>query len=588
MTKFFLFRNNLKNNIINQTSVIMIMAVLSIAILGVFYISNVSREMAVDYSSLIIDQTTKNLGQNFVTLQSLMNSVYNYEVIIDTLPYADTSSDYDQLVIGRRIGEVLRNILHFRRDIRSVSIYSLKNGYLYQYSKDTGYAFGIVGNDTNPLYEQLNDEHFSDRLISMKTGNNSYSVYQAIRGSDMRSPIAIIRIELDNSELRNLSDDINQIDRGTLIISDSVGEFVYEQIGVETIFTDDMLTLVSVIVSGGQGEIITLQSEKYLINTRYLEIVEWWLVYLIPLNTINRGQNLVISISIGVIILFLLLGGTVSMRLANKIAKHLRGLLMHLKKIEEGDFSPQPLNRPLIEEVGELAVGINSMCVKINELIESEYTSQILAKDAQLNALIAQLNPHFLYNVMENISGIGYLHGIPELGQITEYLSDLLRYSIDDEQMVVPIDLEITYIEKYIALQNIRFDNRIHFICEIPEHIRHYSILKFLLQPIVENSIIHGLWPKEESGSIQISADESGNSLLIIIEDDGIGIEPVAIDALNKQMRDSSITKNPGSHLGIYNVHKRIKLFYGTSYGIQFHRTADSGIQATLTIPIRR
>jgi len=577
--------NHLGSHLMRYSSAIMVAAVLSIAILTYAFIARVVTETTDNYSSLIVDQTTRNLNQNFVNLTSLMNSVYNYDVITDTLMSTGNLSDYDQLVLGRRLSEVLRNLLHFRKDIRSVTIHSLRNGFFYEYSRASGYLF-----QTDPMeyraiapVNRLREEEYNDSLVALRAEGGNYSVYKAIKGTNMRTTAAIICIELEGAVFTNLVEGMDRIGGSALIVLDSVGETVYERNErLRGLYDIGAVHAVGAPADQWSG-ILALNAKRYLYKVRGLDAADWQVIYLMPLSEINRGRTLVVSFAVLGIAVFLLLGSLLSVRLAGRVTKPLYELVLHLKRIEKGDFSPVDFNYPLIAEVGDMAAGINSMCSRIEALIESEYKSQILAKDAQLNNLIAQINPHFLYNVMENISGIGYLHSIPELGVIGENLTDLLRYSIDESHLLVSLHTEVESIRKYVVIQNIRFNNRIRLEIDISEAVSRLKTLKFLLQPIVENSILHGFWSIKQCGTVRIGAQVYGEDLEISVEDDGCGMPPALVDRLNAM---EEVPDGGGRHhVGVCNVHKRIKLFYGSAYGLRYESAEGVGTAVRIRIP---
>lgn len=182
---------------------------------------------------------------------------------------------------------------------------------------------------------------------------------------------------------------------------------------------------------------------------------------------------------------------------------------------------------------------------------------------AQLKTLSAQINPHFLFNTLNSITRMAYLEDAENTKEMTYCLSDLLRYNLKQTEEFPTIGSEIENIRRYLYIQDIRYNDRIRHHIDIPSQIHDCRIPSMLLQPIVENALIHGLEPKVEGGSISITAEVSENSIRILIKDTGVGINARKL----KDFLAHGSTSNPG--LGIKNSHQRLQRYFGSEYGIQ-------------------
>ncbi|MCX8129289.1 MAG: histidine kinase [Clostridia bacterium] len=235
----------------------------------------------------------------------------------------------------------------------------------------------------------------------------------------------------------------------------------------------------------------------------------------------------------------------------------------------------------------------------IQSLIHKVYSSRLEQKETQLKSLQSQINPHFLYNTLESIRGAALFHGIPGIAEMSRCLSSLFRYSISSD-LLVSVRSEIQNIEEYIAIQNFRHDNKFILSYNIPEKLYDHKILKLTLQPIVENSIKHGLELKLGKGRIKISILSLENTIRIEISDDGMGITPEKVRELNRTLSECQyseqnilsaqnsenghITSAKGTGIGAQNVNSRIKLYFGSQYGITY-KECQSGACVEIILP---
>jgi two-component system sensor histidine kinase YesM len=224
----------------------------------------------------------------------------------------------------------------------------------------------------------------------------------------------------------------------------------------------------------------------------------------------------------------------------------------------------------------------------IDYLINKIYTIKLRQKEAELNSLQNQINPHFLYNTLESIRGAALYHGIHDIAAMSKALSLLFRYSISD-RVLVTIKEELQHLENYMSIQNFRFENKFELVYSVSPELMNYKILKLTLQPLIENSIKHGLEMKLGKGVVKIEILGLDNTIKIQISDDGLGIPPKKVEELNRSLvydkyLSGSETDRTGTGIGVKNVNSRIKLYFGDQYGLKF-RDALVGTTVEITLP---
>lgn len=245
------------------------------------------------------------------------------------------------------------------------------------------------------------------------------------------------------------------------------------------------------------------------------------------------------------------------------------------------------------EEIHTLSKTFHSMMEEKERLTDelhqatiTIYEAQLQKKEAELEYLRSQINPHFLYNTLETIKNISLEHGLSDVADVTNSLSKLLRYNVKGD-FLVPLEQEICIVSAYLKIQNARFGNQIHVIYSILDETKKIKVMKFLLQPLVENSILHGFSSNGTQGTLFIGAHVENDVLLINIQDDGQGIDAHTLNTIHENLSIKSKSDNfSENHVGIYNVHYRIQLAYGDEYGLSIKSQQYEGTRITLRLPI--
>ncbi|MDD4851198.1 MAG: sensor histidine kinase, partial [Gemmiger sp.] len=218
------------------------------------------------------------------------------------------------------------------------------------------------------------------------------------------------------------------------------------------------------------------------------------------------------------------------------------------------------------------------------------YESELLAKQSELSHLRSQINPHFLYNTLETMVGIAYTNGQPEIAEIARSLSIIFKYSIKGDD-VVPLAIETKITRNYIHIQHYRFSDRFEALFHIDEDCLADMVPKLILQPLIENAIVHGIEQQQAFCQLTLSARHLDGCLVLTVEDDGAGIPADTLAELQEKLQVSvhaASRVGNTAHIGVVNVDSRIKLMYGEEYGIQMDSLLGKGTKVTLRLPIRK
>lgn len=320
------------------------------------------------------------------------------------------------------------------------------------------------------------------------------------------------------------------------------------------------------------NRILELDSKKYLINFVKSNTLGWYLVDYVPLEQtllpINKSRNFFyVAISL------LLVAGMVAAYLLYRhvqrpIAKLLQGVMLLKRGVYSARIDYKPNN-----EFDFLIRRFNEMAEEIQELIEKVYAEQLRSREATLKQLQAQINPHFLYNCLYFISNMAMLEDKQSVVAMANNLGDYYRYTTRVEKQLVSVREELQLITNYLTIQNLRME-RVCYEIDVPEAILAMTIPRLLLQPLVENAVIHGLERKAGKGLIRISGESHGNEHRIIIEDNGVGVTTAQLAEL-RQTLDEPMSEQMGC--GVWNVHQRLQHYFGPASGLELMTADDNG-----------
>jgi two-component system sensor histidine kinase YesM len=403
----------------------------------------------------------------------------------------------------------------------------------------------------------------------------------------------------DNLELKNLGSlvlhvnldkIVNQYAReavtreGELIIV-SEGNLIYpRQVSMKSLMNEGN----PVELASKGFRIVEQDGEKYFVSHIHSDYLGWTYYNTLPFQTIFYNIILMKNWMIAAFLIsfFLLVG--FGMTVARSVTRPIEGLISNMRGLQISDLekSELPTLSPLsqqMDEVGLLQRTYRMMIVRIQELIKENYTKQLIIKETEFRSLQAQINPHFLYNTLESINWISKMNGQKQVSQMVESLGYLLRSSISLKQDIITVEDELHLVQHYITIQKVRFEERLDFRLNVPETIRSQSIPKLTLQPLLENAVKYAVEVMLEPCVIQITGREEGESFLLIVEDNGPGIDEAYLEQILNGER-----KSRGTGIGLKNIDERIKLSFGDEFGIQVENRLDGGTLITIRIPITK
>lgn len=295
-------------------------------------------------------------------------------------------------------------------------------------------------------------------------------------------------------------------------------------------------------------------------------------------DTINMRTRLVlIGVVAGIALLVaLVLAGSV--RVTRKITTPLEALSRKAEDFGNGEFHSEPVPTD-IRELATLDRGFDDMAARINALMEKQMEDQKYLHRAELELLQAQINPHFLYNTLDSIAILAENHREEDVVDMVTSLSSFFRNSLSKGKDLITLETEKKQVTSYLEIQSVRYSDKLRYEIDIPEELLHIIVPKLILQPLVENALYHGIKNRRGMGTISIAAETDGKDLLLRVKDSGAGMSAEQLEALK-----AGIYEERHTGLGLLNVHKRIRLYCGEPYGLDFESSPGEGTTVTVRL----
>jgi two-component system, sensor histidine kinase YesM len=332
----------------------------------------------------------------------------------------------------------------------------------------------------------------------------------------------------------------------------------------------------------------------YHVSTTRIDGTNLYIISALDRNILTRDVNRTMVIFLLVSVAFFLLLAILMLFLSRSMVIPLQKLNDYIIRIK--NIAPVMQKKPLHLDGCEEVQNLNrSFCdllehqaqltQELHQTTVTLYETKLGKTQAEYNFLKSQINPHFLYNALESINAIAVEHGVIEISNAVGALGKLFRYNVKASE-TVPLWQELETAKAYLTVQKMRFADKLNVICSARESTLNIPVMKLLLQPLIENAVHHGIEPKNGIGTLYIGTRIEGDKLLVSIYDDGVGIPPKELEQLQQLLQNPPVsTTAPGEHVGIMNVACRIKLKYGTEYGLQIENDPEGGTRQILVLP---
>lgn len=579
--------NSIQSVIFAMVSMLLLGAVAIVTVISMNY----TRTSVFDNSSLYTQTIIQQMNQNIDSYIDYMENI-SYLVSSNEDVQAYLFGDEPDPESRVRILNQFKTILDSRSDILNLGIIG-ENG-------------RMLINDalrlTNPDFDIHTQEWYTNALNGSASSYLSSSHVQHIISGERPWVITLSRgIRNKSSEVGNQKEGVFFIDlnysaiselcnqsmvgnQGYAFILDAEGNIVYHP-QQQQLYNELQTENISLIMGTDQDTVLFGKgSGEKLYSISRSEKTGWTVVNCVRVEELlrksNKAQSLYVLVAMGLMIVALFFSRFIS----RSITQPIQQLCDSMERVQEGDFSVSDIVVESQNEIGSLTKSFNVMTHRIQELMEQNIREQEAKRKSELKALQSQINPHFLYNTLDSIIWMAEGKKNEEVVLMTASLARLLRQSISNEDEVVSIGQEVEYARGYLTIQKMRYKDKMEFQIEVDPSILHIPLIKLVLQPVIENAIYHGLKYKESKGLLLVKGFMKNDNAVLQVIDNGVGMDEETLAHIYERHK----VNYQSNGVGVYNVQKRLQLYYGNEYGITYESKKGEGTTATITIPGRQ
>lgn len=440
---------------------------------------------------------------------------------------------------------------------------------------------------------------FKQYYSTDKSDENLISISRQIRKDYFGEPLGVVNISIRESEIAQTLQDIKQYSTQKVMIINNNGEILSssdEELDKLAISNGDTFKQIfnnnrEYLISNRKGiKDVKVGNSNYIFLFATLNKNNWKLVSIVDKDEVLSTFYVMKRYTMFVSFLALILGAIFVVITSASIYRPISILKSAMQKAREGNLDVRIIEERR-DEFKQLYDSFNSMIETINNLINELYEKKLLATEAELKALQSNINPHFLYNIFETMIWMIELGNTDDLKKMVIALSKFYRLVLSEGRDIITVKEAAEQIENYITVQKIRYKDMLNVDIDIDPQIFNYKMLNMLLQPIVENSIVHGIQGKSGSGNIKIQGkaeNVEGKKLMVFtIEDDGIGIQKERLEEIKNSLENYNKSQDgKDGYYALKNINQRIKLHYGSEYGIDIKSVYGQGTRVVLAIPI--
>lgn len=546
------------------------LSIMPVAFSLIYFSLNISQQMkssAEDTADFYLSQAMKRTD---LTINALRNSTY-YMIsnrTVRDIMQADVAPD---AVTRRQIEDDLSRMLMYNSAwmqdcLTGVCIFKDDRRFLTMFRSS---IYSASTQRIRAVYEQLKDKNSITSLeVFPEYPSYAYCISDYI-DLDTMEPLGKILFEIDPQQLMQSEFLTSLYPSASILLVNGDGKVLY------TSFENTQQQ--SFAVGDTVSDLSSRSSKQFLVQN-FCPSGNISAYVLIPYDEILAPIRDILYFYSGYVILALLITLIAGLSFYHLLTRPLRRMIGSMNQMAAGDLSVR-MEDSSYQETESIIHAFNGMADRLEELFQEVYDKGRLLRDAEFKLLESQISPHFIFNVLETINMRCMVAGQPEISHMVTNLAQLLRSNIlYKNQQKVTYAQELRYVKYYLELQKERFGDQLIYEVSYEEDILQYYLPKLTIQPLVENSVTHGLENKRGGGSVRVWIWEESDAIHVQVVDDGIGFDTAAVP-LSDTGTDSH------NNIALSNIHRRIRLLYGKEYGLQIHSTPGKGTEALLTLP---
>ncbi len=546
------------------------------------------RQSAKKDTEALLSQVIRNVEYYLDDMEALGNVLNEHHsvlrMLLNTEPIESARADYYE--DAKSIRSFLTDLARLRSEIMSITIVGENGSYVgtqeLEYSTENIQAEDLdwyrlaMQNKGNPIF-------LPPHKITNYAGKTQY-VISLVKSLSLgsASPIGAMSINLTLDTLGKICSDVRLSGSGYIYIVDVNGNYIYypnpsylENPGDDSKNIDGPIT--RRVLAGESGFV---DGERFVVSDS-IASAGYYVVGVVPYDSIVGAANSLRTIEILIGLLFAItIALVVGLLLTRYVFHPLNVLKGVMDKARGGNMNVTAPEMPN-NEIGEVGMGFNAMLQRIRMLLSSNIQKEKEKRKAELDALQAQINPHFLYNTLDSI--VWMAHYQPDIAaSMADSLAKLFRLMLGGGEDFVPLSQEIEHVSEYLSIQKLRYSTKFSYQIEVESGTENILVPKLILQPLVENAIYHGIKPARKSCALLVKAIRDGNELTLFVGDNGVGMDENKAASILSGIDTSE--KHMGG-IGIKNINERIVLNYGEEYGISYYCMEQIGTLAVITLP---
>lgn len=557
-------------------------------------------------STNIVDQKISDSILNSITQVNLniRNMMRDVEILSDFYCYntdlKKAIEEEDLFKANEKVNDIFRNVNVTYKEVNNYTTILAWDGRAFiNWMSD--------GKDYYRLKQYIESQDWYENIISQKNKivwipthknidqytSDSYVLTAGRVMSDIYKNYGLILISIPETDLWKILKSFRPVGNSEIYVIDQNGRNISHCDANKRMVVGENQPYIQNILQGEEEEgaiVASVHGEKRLVVFQKVPKTQWTTIATLPLAELNEESHSIRNAIIVSSILSLIAAFFLAYLISRGIVKPIRQMEEQMRRVEQGDFDAY-VDVTTSDEIGRIGEKFNVMVAKIKDLMDRVVTeekkqSQLLIKqrEAELELLRAQINPHFLFNTLNSIKCMALINQANHIAEMISALGRLLENSIQRGKDMITLEEEIENLKNYVLLQQMRYGNKLRILYDMDPELLTLEVPRLILQPIVENAIIHGLEKKTNGGQIQVYGRRKEEVAEIVIEDNGVGMSQEEVENLRTGL-DPTHQRKSFSGIGIKNVDERIRLVYGEDYGLTITSKINVGTKVILVIP---
>jgi two-component system sensor histidine kinase YesM len=560
------------------------------------------RENTKQLTNMNLVQTSKSLDATLSIYKNLLYQLYTNDDIVSLAK--DINEGKDIALKFNQLRRLLHSYSNAKEGIKSITVITASGKTIF-YDKITASTFksswiGKKDYNKNDIYAEVSGDNKITILptkFTGKFGRDNYYLFHVghpiIDYKDVTKEVGVIVISIDEKVIDEACNDISS--SGTSEKVNTLNFIFDEDSNIITFPNKDMIgkSINSYLKNNednpDKGYIDLVKKankidDKFaIVNTLFDDITGWTIVNVADqrylFERIYAQQRL--TVIVGLFAILVLVG--IIIYITNRLSGSIGQVLEAMKTAESGELSVRvEVEDSMPQEILMIAVRFNKMITRLQELVEKVKSATFKQKEAEIRALEAQINPHFLYNTLDCINWMAIDNNEYEISNMINSLAKILRYSIDKSNNMVYMHEEIEWLKQYIYLQQTRMKYTFDYKIDVDEQVLECKVHKLLFQPFVENSIIHGFERLKQGGLLTVRVKDNNRNIVVTLTDNGKGMSESIVNRLNNNLMDKA---SKSGHIGIENVKERLSIYYGTDANVKIESIEGNGTTVCIQIP---